>query len=502
MPKRNLIWILAVLAAAAITLMVTHKPVQLVQQLTGGKAVSDFDPVAETYRHITTRFLRPLESQELRRLAIESMMDRVHELDEYSCYLPPEKAQLIQERVLDGKECGIGVRLELQDGRCVVMGSLPDSPACKAGLAAGDLLLAVDGNEVKGKTLEQVQGLLRGSAGTKVHLTLRRLHAESCDEMNLARGEFDVESVQGLYRDPHGRWVYWVDPRSQIGYIRIKEFVGRTVGDLSTVLRLMQGPRGIVLDLRDNPGGLGQVACETADLFLESGAIMTELDRAGGRKVFMAHPDGTYPFVPMVVLVNDRTASAAEIVAGSLRLHDRAVLVGKRTLGKGCIQSALPLSDNMGLIYLTTAEYLVGEDQPIHRRKDSVKWGVDPHLDVELSQALQDQLRHARQRMEVIGKPEPASRPASGPSSRPAAEYPARILEEDSQLRRAMELLKSPPEMKTLLDAAALQREEDRRQRTQQEPPDKKGQGDKVSGAETGRTVNNAASGPAGKSNG
>ena len=444
MPKRNLIWILAVLAAAGVTLMVTHKPAQLVQQLTGGKNVSDFDPVAETYNHITNRFLRPLESQELRRLAIESMMDRVHELDEYSCYLPPEKAHLIQERVLDGKECGIGLRLELLDGGHVVIGSLPDSPAYKAGLVAGDLLLAVDGNAVAGKSPEQVQGLLRGTAGTTVSLTLHRARTDATDNISFTRTEFDVESVQGLCRDNRGRWVYWADGQHQIGYIRIKEFVGRTVPDLSAALRWLQGPRGIILDLRDNPGGLGQAACETADLFLDSGAIMTEIDRTGGRKVYSAHPDGTYPYVPMVVLVNEHTASAAEIVAGSFRLHDRAVLVGHRTLGKGCIQSALPLSDNMGLIYLTTAEYLVGEDQPIHRRKDALKWGVDPHLDVDLTAEVQDDLRAIRQRLEVVGQPNPTTRPASAPASRPGVDHMARLLGEDSQLERAVELLQTP----------------------------------------------------------
>jgi carboxyl-terminal processing protease len=454
MPKRNFIWVLAILAATAVTLWVMRNQTPL----SGVGGITEFEPVTEAYRQIRDGYYRRVNNQELRRGAVKGMMEAIRKLDKldtYSQYIPPDEAEGIQDHVVEGKDSGLGLRLEIVDGQVKVVGSLRKSPAHKAGLTAGDRLLAVDGVPVDANSLEKAERPLKGEVGTTAKLTLLRGGSVEPEAIWLTRAKFDIDTVQGLYQDRAEHWVYWGDPGRQAAYVRVREFGPNAAQHIKAAYGSMGRPKGLILDLRDNPGGLEQEAFETADLFLSEGVIMTKIDRTGKPVAYVARADGTYPpDVAVVILINGKTASAAEIVAGAMRLHHRAILVGSRTLGKGCIQSMIPLKDDLGHICLTTAEFLVGEDQDITRRPGSANWGVDPHVALDIPPAFQDDLRKLRARAEVICPPLPSTIPATTRAGDPPDVVGQKIMKLDVQLALAAQLLQQPEEMKKILEDA------------------------------------------------
>ncbi len=453
MPRRNLIWIAAIIAAAVVTMWVTRgNPPQ------PGRAESEeFAPVGDTYELIQDRYYRPVQGRRLRRGAVNGM---VSVLDEWSSYVPADRVKAFESRMM-GMRRGIGLRLERADGEIRVIGPLVNSPAHKGGIVGGDVILAVNGEAVVASQLPAVEEALRCDLGETVELTIRRTDAER-RMFSLRCEEFRLETVQGLYRDVGGRWVFLIDPAAGLAYVRIREFVHDTGGRLREILRDIGGARGLVLDLRDNPGGTLPAIEEVCDLFLSEGVIGTSVGRNRRPQRYVARPPGTIPEIPMVVLINAGTASAAEIIAGALRLHDRTVLVGTRTRGKGCVQSMFPLPDQLGQVNLTTSELLVGESRPITRRPGSDVWGVDPHpgQEVLVPPERMELLRRAWVRAEVLPRPErgsPRTMPTTA-ATRPANTRYRAMLKLDPQLRRALELLARPEAM-----AEILRREAERR---------------------------------------
>jgi carboxyl-terminal processing protease len=295
-----------------------------------------------------------------------------------------------------------------------------------------------------------------------------RLEVQRADEtprvVALVCQDAPVETVVGLYRDTTGKWVHVVDPNNRVAYFRIREFDPSTMEEFQTAYRQVDGMSGLVLDLRDNPGGRLPAAVAVADLFLAQGTIVTVTDRGGESRHYVARPEGTYPAdLPIVVLIDGRTASAAEIVAGALRLGRRAVLVGTRTRGKGYVQSMIQLPGDMGQINLTTSEWLLGEDRRISRRAGSETWGIDPHVEISVPPAKRERLALLRARCELPAvdkgnlspsRPTPTVMPvtaSTGPNEPPIG---VSLLEIDAPLARAVELLRSPQDIRELLDAA------------------------------------------------
>ena len=446
MPKRNLIWIVAIIAATLVTLWVTRRrPPQA-----GRREPGEFDPVSQTYRLIQDEYYRPIDAPELRQGAVNGM---VSVLDEHSTYISPEKLRVFQDR-MRGIERGLGLRLAAADGNISVERSLANSPAHKAGIIPGDIILAIDGEEIAAKDIQEVEEMLKGELGTTVELAILRTKPPP-KKFSLTRSEFALESIEGLYRDSDGRWVYLIEGQRGLGYVRIKEFVDDTCVELQEILRELGSLSALVLDLRDNPGGKLPVAAETGNLFLREGVIVTSLGRSGDAKRYTARSDGTLsPEFPMVVLIDHETASAAEIVCGALRLHSRAVLVGTRTRGKGRIQSMLGLPDDLGQINLTTSELLIGTDRPIMREPNSDTWGVDPHADQEvvIPPADRERLRSLRARAGGLLAPandSPASVSAAARRTRKA--LATELVSLDAQLSHAVELLTHPEEVTKIL---------------------------------------------------
>jgi carboxyl-terminal processing protease len=457
MTKRNLIWAILILAAAVI-LVWARKPA--VQPPKEAGVQPPLRPLVETYSLINQKGYCPRDDAELIRGAVGGMAAAA---DEYSTYISPERVEAFRRR-MEGIDRGVGLRLEQADDRIEVCRILAGSPSARAALTAGEAILTIDGRAVEGLSAAEAERLVNdGPVGSSVQLEI----VSGDDQVRpvaLTRQEFPVESVVGLWRGDQGRWNYLASSNPPIAYIHINEFVRRTAEEVQVALRQLDTFSGLVLDLRDNPGGQLPAAVDVADLFLKEGPIVTLEDKSGKDRPRMARSEGTYrEDLRIVVLINDRTASAAEIVAGALAANRRAVLIGTRTKGKGYIQGMFRLPDGVGEMNFTTAEFLVGDGRSIQRRQGSASWGVDPDVEVKLSPLNSFRLSRLRARLEIPASP--ATTTASTPK-RPKTKSPQAaaapvtkqpqdlLLPLDDPLRKAVELLADPKAFDALLQQA------------------------------------------------
>ncbi len=447
MPKRNLVLIAAIVAAAACVMVFTHnQPKPMAPDRPDNAQAQPADAaqeqLAQAARVIRQNYLYPVKDEQLVRDAVGGM---VKGLDEFSRYVPPDKLAEFNSR-MNGSYRGVGLKVEIISGQVVVIGPMLGSSADRAGLRTGDKILFIDKQDVRRLPLPRIYDLLDGGAGGSVHIVFQR--GGERRERDLARNEMELETVVGLFRTGQGRWVYALDAKEGIAYIRLREFCPKTAEQLEQVLRDLGNLRSIVLDLRGNPGGGLPSAVSGANLFLREGLIVKSVDRAGRREVYRARPEKTFSdAIPLVVLVNGQTASAAEIMAGSLWVHSRAVLVGARTRGKGCVQTLFPLAQ--GLISLTTSEYLLKGNIRISSR-DGIG-GIAPDLPVVSER--EDELEALRLRGEVLFQPTPETMPATWPDG--GEDLTPSFLSLDEPLTAAMKLLRDPLKYKALLKKAA-----------------------------------------------
>lgn len=285
-------------------------------------------------------------------------------LDPHSTFFSPDEYKSLLDAT-EGEYAGIGIEMDLPEGLPEVISVFDDSPAAKAGLQAGDQILAVDGREVEGMDFDAVERLLRGPVGSKVGLTVRRGPRHTPLNYTLIRGWVRVAPL--AYKPlPH-----------EVGYVEIKSFSRRVASDLEALLLKKPPTGGLVLDLRGNPGGLFDEAVALCDLFLAEGPIVAAVGRGGVMmEQQVAHAHGTQPNFKIAVLIDQGSASAAEIVAGALHDRGRARLFGSRSYGKGSVQSILDLTDGSGL-KLTIARYLTPSGKQIDGH------GVDPDVEVQ-----------------------------------------------------------------------------------------------------------------------
>lgn len=398
--------------------------------------------VDEVLSLIDATYIEPVDGDALVAAALDGAMST---LDENSAWLRGD-GQRELEAALDQRFGGVGLELAIDDksGGLTVAAPLPGGPAARAGVVAGDRVLAIDGETTAGMPLRDAVARLRGEPGSAVALSLAsevgsatNSGAGTARDVQLVREVVQVESVEGDRRLPDGTWDWWVEGEPGVALVRITGFGERTATELESALgrvaagqfRGLEPPaplRGLVIDLRGNPGGLVTAAVDVCDLFLDAGVIVSTRGRrparAGG---VTALPDArrattgaVLAGVPIAVLVDGMTASAAEIVAACLQDHGRARVVGGRTYGKGTVQSIVPLAGG-GLLKLTTAEYLRPAGAAIDRRRDAGPdddWGVSPDEGftiVPTSAALERLARWRRRRDSaavVAGAPAAAPR--------------------------------------------------------------------------------------------
>lgn len=285
--------------------------------------------------------------------------------DPYSTYLEKENYEQIQERI-KGTYGGIGLLISLdEDNNLVVISPFKGTPAQKEGIMAGDLITAVDGVSTSDMDLETAANKMQGEPGTEVVITIFR-EGRGEKEYKITREIIEIPSVEGKIIDEH----------PEIGYINITTFNENTRKELSeTIFDLQdQGMKAVVLDLRNNPGGALSASIETADVFLDSGPIV-HIDSRGESKVFEAR-EGKID-MPMVVLINEGSASASEILAGAIQDNNLGILVGQKTFGKGLVQSVFELRDGSA-VQLTTAKYFTPDKRDIHEE------GIEPDIVIEM----------------------------------------------------------------------------------------------------------------------
>jgi len=319
-------------------------------------------------------------------LAVEFTDGFLDEMDKFSSMVWPHDVPDFQKHIR-GQFFGVGIQITKEPGEPLkVVTPLPDSPALKQGLKVGDEIVAVDGRETADLPLDRLVQMIMGPKGSKVTLRIRRQGLEPFD-VSIIRDEIRIETVKGWQRKPdggNGEWDYLIDRDSRLGYIRVTQFTDGTYADLVAALNELkaQQARGLILDLRFNPGGLLTSATQVADEFLRAGRIVSTRGRQVRQTESNATAYGRYLDGDLVVLVNEGSASAAEIVSGALKDWRRGVIVGQRSFGKGSVQNVIPIQDHPALLKLTTAYYYLPTGRLLHRRNGDKDWGVDPDVRV------------------------------------------------------------------------------------------------------------------------
>ena len=398
----------------------------------------------EALQEIEENFIEEVDRRDLFEAALSGMTS---ELDEHSTFVGSNAYDEFQQN-LDQQFGGIGIQIayDAEAQQIKVISPLVGTPAYEAGILAGDAIVKIDGRSTEGlSSADDAVRRLRGKPGELVRLTVVHEGSEEEVEVEIERAIIQIDTVLGDTRSRDGSWNFFLQGYDSIGYLRLTSFSEKTVDELRAALVELTdaGMKGLVLDLRNNPGGLLKAAVGTCDLFISEGRIVSTHGRDRvAREIYDAQSSGTYSEVPMVVLVNRSSASASEIVAACLQDHGRAAVVGERTWGKGTVQNLIRLEGGRSALKLTVATYWRPSGRNIHRSKDEngkpvsedEEWGASPDpeyevkLDLDAYRAWMDWRRHR----DVV-PPQVASPPTAG---NPMAEPPT---EQDQQLAKALE---------------------------------------------------------------
>lgn len=414
---------IALLGAPQLLQAAEAPPVPAIANDKAPLPLDDLRTFAEVMDRIKSAYVEPVSDKTLLENAIKGMLSN---LDPHSAYLDPESFRELQEST-SGEFGGLGIEVGLEDGFVKVVSPIDDTPASKAGIQPGDLIVKIDGQPTKGLSMLEAVDKMRGEAGSKILLTLVREGGKPFD-VELTRAVIKVRSVKSQLLD------------DSYGYLRITQFqvnTGEEVGKALNKLRKDNGKklRGLVLDLRNNPGGVLQAAVEVTDHFLKKGLIVyTEGRIANSELRFSADPADASEGVPLVVLINGGSASASEIVAGALQDHKRGVLMGTDSFGKGSVQTVLPLNNNSAL-KLTTALYYTPNGRSIQAQ------GIVPDIEVARAKLTQEQGERNIKEADLLGHLGNGNGGADKPSSSKSSKR-ARPQDDDYQLSQALSLLK------------------------------------------------------------
>lgn len=442
MSKANLAWLLGVPAVILLGVAVTASapPPDADYQLVR--------TVVDVLAEVDKNYVKELPADRKRKFVEDMINGGLERLDPHSQYFNPEEWNQF-ERTTEGQFGGIGVHLAADPKTTYLMveSPLPGTPAYEAGVQAGDLITKIGAVPTEGMKVEEARRLIKGDEGTPVTLTIQSPDS-AARELTLTRAVIELHPIKGVERraDDPTRWDFLADKADKIALIRVTTFNERTDKELREAVAEAEkeGARALVLDLRDNPGGLLSQAVAVSDLFLDDGTIVTTRDRRGGTRQWTAKNGGTLlgPTArkPMAVLVNRQSASASEIVASALQDHKRAAVVGERSYGKGSVQKPFTLSDG-GAVKLTTEEWLTPNGRNIHRWPESTEkdeWGVKPNPGLEVQMTDDDRRKYVRHMLSldaVKGKPGTAA-PA------PVADKPAGEPYRDPVVEKALEYLR------------------------------------------------------------
>jgi len=342
-----------------------------------------FDPLVEVKSLIAKKYVDPLPDEKIASLQSAAVSGMVEALgDPYTVYVPAKETREFNKDLL-GEYVGIGASVMVRDGVLTIESPLEDSPAYRAGLMPEDRVVEIDGKSTQGKSVDECISLLVGEPRTSVKLLIDRKGEKIT--VDLVRDKIKTRSVKGFHRDDADAttWQYMIDQGRGIAYIRLSQFTPQCAAEIAAALKSVNaengGVKGLIFDLRFNPGGLLDEACEIADMFLKEGVIVSTRGRAHKEVITRATDAGTLPEFHMVVLVNGQSASASEVLSGALVENSRAKVIGTRTFGKGSVQSVHQIDGGSGgELKMTEQGYYLPSGRSITRKDDSSEWGVDP----------------------------------------------------------------------------------------------------------------------------
>lgn len=384
-----------------------------------------------------------VEEVKQKKLIDEAVNGMIKSLDPHSAYLTPDQYKELQVDT-SGTFGGLGIVISMQNDQLTVVSPIEDTPAFKAGLKTGDRIMKIDGQITKGMSIQDAVKKMRGPENTKVTLTILRKDMKEPKDYEIVRAVIKIKSVKhNVYDD-------------NIGYIRISAFQESTVDELKKALQQVNGKskdlKGIVIDVRNNPGGLLDQAVKASDAFLKSGTIVSTKGRVKAiESKFVAKDDGSEPTCPMVVLVNEGTASASEILSGALQDNGRAIVLGMPTFGKGSVQTVIPLEDGSAL-KLTTAKYYTPKGRSIQAEGIKPDIVVEPIRPADGPESAEAQmLREKDLKGHIRGDREGEQKPAEGKDKDKSKDKSKEQdkgkektdLQRDNQLKSAVDILKS-----------------------------------------------------------
>ncbi len=374
---------------------------------------------AEVLTQVKKHYVEEVKTNDLVHGAVRGMLKT---LDPHSAYMTPEMYKEMRVET-KGEFEGLGIQIGIKDQHVTVIAPIEGTPAHAAGIETGDVIMKVDETPTKDLTLMEAVQRMRGPKGTSVTLTVRREGAPDMLNFTLVRDTIKIRSVRSRLLDDH------------IGYVRISQFQESTPKDLGKELVKLhdEGSQGLILDLRNNPGGLLSSAVGVSEQFLQPDTLVVSVKGRDGRKdEYRSSPPMDPPEYPMIVMVNQGSASASEIVAAAMQDWGKAVILGKTTFGKGSVQTILPLSDGSGL-RLTTAKYYTPRGESIH----SV--GVKPDIVVEPKPITVDE----KPKEETSPEEDGGSASEPGADAEKPKDLEAELMKKDVQLQKAIELLKT-----------------------------------------------------------
>jgi carboxyl-terminal processing protease len=399
-----------------------------------------------------TQTLTKLENASKRTVALPQQVlwhefgnGAMEDLDQFSAIIWPDELRRFQ-RSTQGRFTGVGIQISLDESlQLKVVTPLEGTPAHRAGVRPGDVIRTVDGESTLGITLSQAVDRITGKRGSSVVLGIEREGVDDNIDFTLKRDVIPIYSIKGWKR--HGAheddWDWFIDEENGIGYLRMTQFSENTTVEFDRAIDQMQakGLNGLIFDLRFNPGGLLSEAVSISNRFVDNGLIVAQQDGSGVIRDSQRAIRGmaTLDNIPVVVLINEGTASASEIVSGALQDHGMAIILGARSYGKGSVQNVYDVGRGMAALKLTTQYYSLPEGRLIHRRDGSKVWGIEPDVHVEMLPSQIGDALVIRQEADlylVNGKQDPEAEEKADPM---------RLLTEgvDTQLEAALVLIRS-----------------------------------------------------------